>query len=72
VQIIASQSAHSYYSHSQTERHFGLGARGVVNVSVEFYPSGKKLTMKDIRANRTVLFTEATGEIREAQRSSRE
>ena len=61
VQIVASQSAHSYYAHVQTERHFGLGARAVLDASVEFYPSRKTITMKRCRANRTVVFDEGTG-----------
>jgi hypothetical protein len=40
---VGSQSAHSYYISSVTERHFGLGARESADVSVEFYPSGKKV-----------------------------
>lgn len=60
VQIIGSQSAHSYYSYGQTERHFGLGARGLVDVSVEFYPSGKKIEMKGVRANQTVVLSESS------------
>ena len=67
VQIIASQSAHSDYSHAQTERHFGLGDRAVVDVSVEFYPSRKKVEKKGIRANRTIVCSEESGQIGEAQ-----
>ncbi len=58
VQIISSQSAHSYYSHAQTERHFGLGDHKTVDVSVEFYPSGKKIEKKALAANHTILFEE--------------
>ena len=50
VQILDSQSAHSYYSLAETERHFGLGAHGVVDVSVEFHPSGKRAEKKAVKA----------------------
>ncbi len=58
VQNISSQSAHSYYSHCQTERHFGLGNRATVDASVEFYPSGKKVERKGVKANSTIVFEE--------------
>ena len=48
---VGSQSAHSYYISSITERHFGLGARESADVSVEFYPSGKKLEKPAVRGN---------------------
>jgi hypothetical protein len=54
VQILDSQSAHSYYSLAQTERHFGLAARGRVDVSVEFYPSGKRVEKKAVKT-RSIL-----------------
>jgi hypothetical protein len=54
VMILDSQSAHSYYSYAQTERHFGLGRRESVDVSVEFYPSGRKVFRKGVKANSTV------------------
>lgn len=58
VMILNSQSAHSYYSYAQTERHFGLGQRQVVDVSVEFYPSGKRVEKKAVNANSTVVLKE--------------
>jgi hypothetical protein len=58
VQILNSQSAHSYYSLAQTERHFGLGARDKVDVSIEFYPSGKRVEKKVVKANSIVALTE--------------
>ena len=58
VTILDSQSAHSYYSLAPTERHFGLGRRTDVVVSVEFYPSGKRVERK-AAANSTVLMIEA-------------
>jgi hypothetical protein len=57
VTILDSQSAHSYYSLAPTERHFGLGRGQEVDVSVEFYPSGKRVERK-ARANTTLLIAE--------------
>jgi hypothetical protein len=56
--ILDSQSAHSYYSLAPTERHFGLGRHGEVDVRVEFYPSGKIVERKAM-ANSTILISEA-------------
>jgi len=58
VMILDSQSAHSYYSYAQTERHFGLGQRKTVDVRVEFYPSGKRVEKKGVKANSTVVLAE--------------
>lgn len=58
VQILDSQMAHSYYSLAQTEPHFGLDVRNEVNVSVEFYPSGKRVEKKAVTANATIQLTE--------------
>ena len=57
VTILDSQSAHSYYSLAPTERHFGLGRRGAVDVRVEFYPSGKRVEREAI-ANSALVFSE--------------
>jgi len=48
VLIVGSQSAHSYYITPTTERHIGLGKRTAADVSVEFYPSGKKVEAKGV------------------------
>jgi hypothetical protein len=45
---VGSQAAHSYFISSTTQRHFGLGARKSVDVSVEFYPSGKVVERKGV------------------------
>jgi hypothetical protein len=58
VLILNSQSAHNYYSYAQTERHFGLSQRRVVDVSVEFYPSGKRVERKAAHANSTLVLSE--------------
>ena len=56
--ILDSQSAHSYYSYARTERHFGLGKRSEVDVSVEFYPSGRKVERKGVKAKTVVEIPE--------------
>jgi hypothetical protein len=58
VMNLNSQSSHSYYSYPQTERHFGLGQRPTVDVSVEFYPSGKRVESKGVKANSTLVLSE--------------
>ncbi len=58
VAIWARQVCHSYYSYTETERHFGLGTREAVDVSVEFYPSGKKVEAKGVQAGTTVSIQE--------------
>ena len=58
VMILNSQSAHSYYSTSQTERHFGLGHRSAVDVSVEFYPSAKRIEKKNAKSNAALIVAE--------------
>jgi hypothetical protein len=57
VAILDSQSAHSYYSLVPTERHFGLGQRSAVELSVEFYPSARRAERK-VKANSTVTLSE--------------
>ncbi|OAI45212.1 hypothetical protein AYO44_13060 [Planctomycetaceae bacterium SCGC AG-212-F19] len=59
VAIWDSQAAQSYYSFAETERHFGLGKRDAVDVVVEFYPSGKKVERKNVKANTTVRVPES-------------
>ncbi len=54
VSIFNRQAAQSYYGLTPTERHFGLGARETVDVSVRFHPSGKVKTLTDVAANATV------------------
>jgi hypothetical protein len=67
VQIVSSQSAQSYYSYARTERHFGLGNRQKVDVSVEFYPSGKQVQKKGVPANRIVTVHEEAGTVEETE-----
>ncbi len=58
VVIAGRQSAHSYYSFATTERHFGLGKNETADVSVEFYPSGKKIERKNVKADTMIELKE--------------
>ncbi|MBN2477013.1 MAG: VCBS repeat-containing protein [Pirellulales bacterium] len=58
VAIYDSQSASSYYAAAQTERHFGLGSRTHVDVSVEFYPSGAVVWKRGGRGGQTLAVEE--------------
>jgi hypothetical protein len=58
VAVYDSQAAPSYYGHAETERHYGLGDRKAFDVEVEFYPSGRKVAVKDVKANTTVRVRE--------------
>ncbi len=58
VAIYDSQSAASYYSLAQTERHFGLGNRTSVDLSVQFYPSGSVVWRRGASAGHTVAIRE--------------
>ena len=54
VAVYDSQAAASYYALPVTERHFGLGKRQTVDVSVEFYPSRRLVWKRGVNANETV------------------
>ena len=56
--IYDSQAAASYYALPVTERHFGLGKRKTVDVSVEFYPSGRLIWRRGVAANKVVEIVE--------------
>ena len=58
IAVWGRESFHSYYAKAHTERHFGLGKRANVDVSVEFYPSGKKVEQKGVQADSTVVIEE--------------
>lgn len=60
VAVWGRQSFHSYYAGQRTERHFGLGARSAVDVSVEFYPSGRRVERKGVPADGTVVIAETS------------
>jgi hypothetical protein len=54
------QVATSYYGQSETERHFGLGTRGAVDVVVEF-ASGRVTRINNVTANQTLRVLESAG-----------
>jgi RNA polymerase sigma factor (sigma-70 family) len=58
VAVWGRQSFHSYYAARRTERHFGLGQHSAVDVSVEFYPSGRCVQRRNVPANGTVVIAE--------------
>lgn len=58
IAIWGRQSFHSYYAAASTERHFGLGARQKVDVSVVFHPSGKRIERKAVPADTTIALEE--------------
>ena len=58
VVIAGRQSAHSYYATPETERHFGLGAKRAVEVTVEFYPSRKIVKRSAVPADGMVEMVE--------------
>lgn len=58
VTIYDSQAAASYYALPVTERHFGLGERKTVDVSVEFYPSHRLVWNRGVNANQAVQVLE--------------
>jgi RNA polymerase sigma factor (sigma-70 family) len=59
VAVWGRQSFHSYYAARQTERHFGLGSRTAVDVSVEFYPSGRRVERRNVPADTTIEIAES-------------
>ena len=58
VAVWGRESFHSYYARPHTERHFGLGDRQKVDISVEFYPSGKTVGLLDVPADTTIVIEE--------------
>src|SRR5262249_53731713 len=54
VTIHDRQAAACYYSYGCTERHYGLGERATVDVSVEFYPSGVRVDRAGVKAGTTL------------------
>jgi hypothetical protein len=57
IAIWGRQSCHSYYAAAATERHYGLGDRESVDVTVTF-PSGKRVEKKAVKADAVVVVEE--------------
>jgi glucose/arabinose dehydrogenase len=55
------QVATSYYGYGETERHYGLGNRTNVDVSVEFYGSGHVTRLNNVAADQTIRVLESNG-----------
>ena len=58
IAVWGRQSFHSHYAATVTERHVGLGRREAVDVSVEFYPSGRRVQRRNVAADSTVSIYE--------------
>jgi len=58
ISIWGRQSFHSSYAAAVSERHFGLGDREAVDVSVVFHPSGKRIEKKAVPSDGTILIEE--------------
>ncbi len=65
VSIYCKQSVQSYYAAAQTERHFGLGKHETVDLTIDFYPSGRKVENKRVSANKIVTVKEDAGQTEE-------
>ncbi|MGH7435328.1 MAG: FG-GAP repeat domain-containing protein [Polyangiaceae bacterium] len=52
------QAQQNYYAFDQLERHFGLGTKATVDVTVTFYPSGTTVRKNGVAANTTVTIGE--------------
>jgi hypothetical protein len=58
VAMFSKQAQQNYYAFDQLERHYGLGARGSVDVTVTFYPSGTIVRKDGVAANSTITIGE--------------
>jgi hypothetical protein len=58
VTIYDSQVSTNYYGAAEIERHYGLGDRKEVDITVEFYPSGKAVRQEKVPARTVVRLPE--------------
>ncbi|HVY30182.1 MAG TPA: VCBS repeat-containing protein [Polyangiaceae bacterium] len=58
VLAFSKQAQQNYYAFDQLERHYGLGARESVDVTVTFYPSGKTVRKNGVTADSTIVIGE--------------
>ena len=63
IAIYCFQAAASYYGKAMTERHFGLGARAVADVEVEFNPSGRTVRRSAVSADMAITIAEDSDSI---------
>ncbi|HVU51970.1 MAG TPA: VCBS repeat-containing protein, partial [Polyangia bacterium] len=58
ISLYDKQVQQPYYAFGDTERHYGLGARPMVDVTVRFHPSNKVVRHDGVAANSTVRISE--------------
>jgi hypothetical protein len=58
ISLYSKQVQQTYYAFGDTERHYGLGARAAVDVTVRFHPSNKVVRRDGVAANSTVRISE--------------
>jgi hypothetical protein len=58
VSVYSKQAQQNYYAFDALERHYGLGDRTSVDVTVTFYPSGTVVRKNGVAANTTVTIGE--------------
>jgi len=56
--MFSKQAQQNYYAFDQPERHFGLGTKDNVDVTVTFYPSGTVVRKNGVAANSTIVLGE--------------
>jgi hypothetical protein len=58
ISLYSKQVQQTYYALGDTERHYGLGTRASVDVTVRFHPSNKVVRHDGVAANTTVRISE--------------
>lgn len=58
VLAFSKQAQQNYYAYDQLERHYGLGDRTTVDVTVTFYPSGTTVRKNGAAADTTIVLGE--------------
>jgi hypothetical protein len=58
VMMFSKQAQQNYYAFDQLERHYGLGTKDNVDVTVTFYPSGTVVRSNGVAANSTIVIGE--------------
>jgi hypothetical protein len=58
VLVFSKQAQQNYYAFDQLERHYGLGERERVDVTVTFYPSGTTVRRDGVAADSTLVIAE--------------
>ena len=58
VLVYSKQAQQNYYAFDALERHYGLGNRATVDVTVTFYPSGTVVRKNGVPSNTTIVIGE--------------